>query len=70
MIDPTFSTIKRLLLQSFKSGEINPMRNSFVMYYMLLIEIKDFNALIYNKPFLDHPVKNKQELFEKNIKMS
>ena len=37
---------------------------------MPLVEIKDFNALVNNKPFLDQPVKNKQELYEKLIEMS
>ena len=32
---------------------------------MPLIEIKDFSALIDNKPFFDQPVKNKQEAYEK-----
>ena len=30
--------------------------------YMLLLEIKDFSALIDNKPFLDQPIKNKQSV--------
>ena len=37
---------------------------------MPLVEIKDFNALIGNKPFLDQPVKNKKEAYEKLIEMS
>ena len=37
---------------------------------MPLVEIKDFNGLIYNKPFFDQPVKNKQGLFEKHVEMS
>ena len=37
---------------------------------MPLIKIKDFNALIDNKPFFDQPVKNKQEAYEKIIEMS
>ena len=37
---------------------------------MPLVEIKDFNALIDNKPFFDQPVKMKQEAFEKRIEMS
>ena len=32
-------------------------------------EIKDFNALINNKPFFDQPVKNKQEEYEKLVKI-
>ena len=31
---------------------------------MSLTEIKDFNALIDNKPFFDHPLKSKQEAYE------
>ena len=37
---------------------------------MPLVEIKDFNALIDNKPFFDHPVKNKHVTYEKLIEMS
>ena len=37
---------------------------------MSLIEIKDFNVLIDNKPFFDQPVRNKQEAFEKLVEMS
>ena len=37
---------------------------------MPLVEIKDFNALIDNKPFFDQPVKSKQKTFEKLIEMS
>ena len=40
----------------------------FDVYYMSLVEIKDFNALIDNKPFLDHPVKKKQEAYGKPVK--
>ena len=32
---------------------------------MLMVEIKDFNALIDNKKFFNQPVKNIQEAFEK-----
>ena len=46
------------------------MRNSFDKYYMPLVEIKDFTALINNKPFFDQPLKNKQEACEKVIEMS
>ena len=37
---------------------------------MPLVEIKDFNELIDNKPFFDQPVKNKQEAYKKLVKMS
>ena len=34
------------------------------------VEIKDFNALIDNKPFFDQSVKNKQEASEKLVEIS
>ena len=59
-----------MFVLSLKNGYDDPTRNSFDKYYMSLVEIKDFNALINNKPFFDHPVKNSQESYEKLIKMS
>ena len=50
---------------SFKNGYDDPTKSSFYKYYMSLVEIKDFNALIDNKPFFDQPVKNKQDVYEK-----
>ena len=37
---------------------------------MSLFEIKHFNALIDNKQFLEQPVKNKLEAYEKLVEMS
>ena len=55
---------------SFKNDNDDPMRLSFDEYYMSLVDFKDFMELIDNKPFLDQPVKNKQEAYEKLVKMS
>ena len=55
---------------SFKNGNDDPNKNSFDEHYMPLQEIKDFKALIDNKPFFDRPVKNKQEAYEKLVEMS
>ena len=70
LIDPTFRNINRLFVLSFKNNDDDPKRYSFNKYYMLLVEIKDCNALINNKPLFDQPVKNKQEAYERLIKMS
>ena len=70
LTDPTFGNINRLFVLSFKNGDDDPTRNSFDEYYMPLLKIKDFNALIDKKPFFDQPVKNKQEAYEKCIEMS
>ena len=51
----------------FKDGDNDPTRNSFDVHYMLLVEIKVFNALIDNKTFFDQPVKSKQESYKKQI---
>ena len=65
LINPTFRYINRLFVFSFKTGSNDPTRNSFNKYYMPLVEIKNFNALIGNKPFFDQLVKNIQEVYEK-----
>ena len=57
LIDPTFGNINILFVISFKNGDDDPTRKFFDEYYMSLVEFKDFNALIDNKPFFDQPVK-------------
>ena len=54
---------------SFKNSNNVSTRDSFDKYYMPLVEIKDFIALIDNRQFFDQPVKKnkkkKQEAYEK-----
>ena len=59
MIDPTNKVINRLFVHLFKAGEYDSTRNSFVKYYISLVEIKDFNVWINNKPFFDQIVKTR-----------
>ena len=40
------------------------IRDNFDEYFMPVIEIKDFKALIGNKTLFDQPVKNKPEAYE------
>ena len=47
-----------------------PERKSFDKHYMLLIEIKDSDVLIENKLFIDQPIKNLQEAYEKLVEIS
>ena len=70
VIDPTFRKIKRLFALLFKNGNSDPTRDSFNIYYMLLVEIKNFNTLINNEILFHQPVKNKQDSYEKIIEMS
>ena len=50
LIDLSFRHINRLFVLLFKNGYDDPTRNSFDEYYMPLVEIEDFNALIDKKP--------------------
>ena len=70
LIDPTFRNINRLFVFAFKNGNKDLRTDSFDKYYIPLVEIKDFNALIDNKLFFDQPVKNKQVTYEKLIEIS
>ena len=52
---------------SFKNSNDDPIRDYFYKYDMLLVKIKDLNALINNNPFLISQQKtNKKRL--KNVK--
>ena len=54
----------------FKAGENYPTRTSFANYCISLLEIRDFDALIKNKPFFDQHIKSKQGAYEKLVEMS
>ena len=75
LIDPTYTNVNRLFVFSFAriAGEDNSAkdcRNSFPHYYVPNVRIKDFNVLIDGKHFLDFPIKNEEETYEKIIEMS
>ena len=46
--------IDRIFELLLENGNDNPTRNFFEKFWMPLVEIKDFNALIDNKTFFDH----------------
>ena len=68
MIYSTFRNINRLVVLSLKSGDSYLTRNYFVNYYIPLVEIKGFNALINKNSFFDHSIKSKQEAYQKLLK--
>ena len=70
ILDLPIRNINRLFALSFKAGENSLMRNSIVKYHIPLIEIKDLNVLIDNKPFFKQLAKNKEETYEKIMEMS
>ena len=67
-MDPTYRNISRLVFLLFKNGVAESKTYSYDDYYMLLVELNYFNALIDKKPF-DQPAKSKQEAYEKLVKM-
>ena len=44
------------------------MRDSFISHYIPLVEIKDLNELIDNKPFFDQPAKKIKKRMENLLK--
>ena len=67
MIDPTSRNINRLFVVSNKKDDNDLGTNSFDKYYMSLVEIKYFNALIDNKLVFDQLIKNKQEKLQEKV---
>ena len=61
MIDPTSIKVHRLSVLSFENEN---SRTSSSNYYVLNVQIKDFNVLIDGKSFFDTPVKNDKETYE------
>ena len=57
LIDPTFTNLNGLFVLSFEN---DADRSSFSKYYVLTIEIKDFNVLIGGKQCSEIPVKKKE----------
>ena len=56
-----------MFVLSFKNGDDDRAIYSFDQFYMPLVEIKDSNVLINNKPICDQPVTNKQEVHDKKL---
>ena len=67
LIDPTFSNVNRLFVLTFENEDD---RTSFSKYFLPKVEIKDFNVLIDGKPFLEIPIKNKEEAYATIIEMT
>ena len=55
LINPSFQGLNRLFVLSFQN---NGGRTSYARYYLLLVEIKDYNAMIHGRNFFDQPVKD------------
>ena len=65
LIDPTSTKVNRLFVLSFVRNAEGDHRDFFSHYYVPKAEIKEFNVLIKGKGFIDLPVKNKENAYEK-----
>ena len=61
-------SINRLLVLSFINGHDDPTRDDLDEYDMLLVEVKDFNALTNDKPSFYQPVKTNKKLLKQLAK--
>ena len=61
LIDSAFRNNNRLFVLWSKNGNNDSTRNSFDKYYMPLVDIRDFNALIDKKLYFDQPVKGNKK---------
>ena len=66
LIYRTFTKVNRLFVLSFEN-ENN--RTSFWKYYVLSVQIEDFNVLIDGKSFFDMPIKNGAKTYEQILEM-
>ena len=53
LINPSFQGVNRLFVLPFESD-----RTSYGRYYLLLVEVKNYNVVIDGQNFFDQPVKN------------
>ena len=67
LIDPTFGNVNRLFVLSFENEDD---RTSYYKYYMPSVEIKNYNVLIDGNAFVELPVKNLEETYEKIIQIT
>ena len=67
LIDSTLTKVNRLFVLSYENEED---RTSFSKHYVPSVEIKDFNALIDGKIFIDIPIKNREEPYKQITEIS
>ena len=61
LIDSTFDIVNRLFVLSFENEDD---RSSFSNYDKPIVEIKDYNVFIDQKPFFDILIKNKEDTYQ------
>ena len=67
LIDPTFTNVNRLFVLAYRNVDD---RQSFSLFYLPRVMIKDFNVIINKLAFFDLPIKAEKEAYEKIIDIS
>ena len=67
LIEPSFQGVNRLFVLAF---EDDGQRISNKRYYILNVEIKDYNVMIDGKNFFNQPVKNENVRYENITKIA
>ena len=61
LIDPSFQGVNIIFVLSFKDDDGQEKHNQ---YYLLTVEIKDYNVMINERYFLDQPIKNDLKTYD------
>ena len=64
LVEPSFQGVNRLFVLAFEN---DTQRASHCGYYLLNVEIKDYNVMINGESFFDQPIKNYKVTYE-NVK--
>ena len=67
LTDPSFQGVNKLFVLSFNNDD---SRKSHKKYYLLTVEITDYNVMIYGRNFFDQPIKNYLKTFDKVWKIA
>ena len=65
--DPTFTNVNRLFVLAYQTADD---RQSFSLFYLPRVMIKDYNVIIHKLAFFDLPIKTEEEAYEKIIDIS
>ena len=61
MVEPSFQGVNRLFVLTFEN---DTQRTSHFGYYLLNVEIKNYNVMINGENFFDPPVKDNKVTYE------
>ena len=70
LVDPTFTNVNRLFVQSFAIDDDNYNRQSYCEFYLPKVMVKDYNVIFDKLAFFDLPIKTEEEADEKIIDIS